>query len=114
MGDCGGLETGSIGRIFLLEIGSEVDRERVGLPAVLSEVFDFGLDSKMLFACGVWMRSKLNSKSKKESSSSSTSFSLATEEFGGVAVEALGFQNLRKYRVSMAMEGRETERSRDW
>lgn len=122
---------GSMGRIFLLEIGSEGDRERGGLerqgsvqPAFLAELFDFGMESSLLLSCGVassvqalfasflFMISKLNSKSKNESSSSSSiSLSVSTKGLGTAMVEALlGFQNLRKWRVSMVQGKRETER----
>lgn len=122
-----------MGRIFLLEIESEGERERGGLerqgsvqPAFLAELFDFGMESSLLLSCGVassvqalfasflFMISKLNSKSKNESSSSSsssTSWSVSTKGLGTAMVEALlGFQNLRKWRVSMVQGKRETER----
>lgn len=122
-----------MGRIFLLEIESEGERERGGLerqgsvqPAFLAELFDFGMESSLLLSCGVassvqalfasflFMISKLNSKSKNESSSSSsssTSWSVSTKGLGTAIVEALlGFQNLRKWRVSMVQGKRETER----
>lgn len=123
---------GSMGRIFLLEIGSEGDRERGDLerqgsvqPAFLAELFDFGMESSLLLSCWVassvqalfvsflFMIWKLNSKSKNESSSSSssTSWSVSTKGLGTAMVEALlGFQNLRKWRVSMVQGKRETER----
>ena len=126
---------GSIGRIFLLDIESLGDRERVGSEKLRTAFLDrlFWLESsQVLFSLSLLVSGSAlvlfffmsisetrSSKSKKESSSSSSSNSspFLTRGFGAPLVVkglmVVGLQNLRKFRTSMVVRQRERERERE-